>query len=108
MFRSGQHAPTSFSPFYGLYQQQVAVLILHPNRVKTGMGEYNVPRPVEKDANHNESFDLENSGSFLNLKDQQLPWCSTILERKSSSLATSQSGQVIMKKSLYPKGISFV
>lgn len=35
---------------HGLYRQQVAVLILHPNRVKTDMGEYNVPRPVEKDA----------------------------------------------------------
>jgi hypothetical protein len=26
------------------------VLILRPNGVKTDMGEYNVPRPVEKDA----------------------------------------------------------
>jgi hypothetical protein len=56
------------SPFYGLYQQQVAVLILHPNGVKTDMGEYNSPRPVEKDAELNESFDLESSGSFLNFK----------------------------------------
>ena len=64
------------------------MLILHPNRVKTDMGEYNVPGPVEKDAELNESFDLENSGSSLNFKGQQLPWRSTILERKSSSLAT--------------------
>ncbi|MDP1774678.1 MAG: hypothetical protein Q8L15_20620 [Methylobacter sp.] len=53
-----------------LYRQQVAVLILHPNRVKTDLGEYNVPRPVEKDAELNESFDLENSGSSLNFKGQ--------------------------------------
>ncbi|MCK9636069.1 MAG: hypothetical protein M0R41_07300 [Methylobacter tundripaludum] len=44
------------------------MLILHPNGVKTDMGEYNVPRPVEKDAELNESFDLENSGSSLNFK----------------------------------------
>jgi hypothetical protein len=32
------------------------------------MGEYNALLPVEKDAELNESFDLENSGSFLNFK----------------------------------------
>jgi len=84
------------------------VLILHPNRVKTDIGEYNVPRPVEKDAELNESFDLKNSGSSLNFKGQQLPWRSPLLADRSSSLAISQFGQVIMKKSLYPKGISFV
>ncbi|GEM_PF-1066591 len=73
------------SPFYGLYRQQVAVLILHPNGVKTYLGEYNAPRPVEKDAELNESFDLENSGSSLNFKGQQLPWRST-----------APSGQVII------------
>ena len=46
------------------------MLILHPNGVKTDMGEYNVSRPVEKDAELNESFDLENSGSSLNFKGQ--------------------------------------
>ncbi|MFZ2406280.1 MAG: hypothetical protein WAW41_14160 [Methylobacter sp.] len=46
------------------------MLILHPNWVKTDLGEYNVPGPVEKDAELNESFDLENSGSFLNFKSQ--------------------------------------
>jgi len=49
MFRSGQHVPTGFSTFYGLYRQQVAMLILHPNGVKTDMGEDNAPLPVEKD-----------------------------------------------------------
>jgi len=58
------------SPSYGLYRQQVAMLILHPNGVKNDMGEYNVSRPVEKDAELNESFDLENSGSSLNFKGQ--------------------------------------
>jgi len=53
---------------YGLYQQQVAVLILHPNSAKTDMGEYNTPFPVEKNAELNESFDWENSGSFLYFK----------------------------------------
>jgi len=58
---------------------------LHPNGVKTDMGEYNVSRPVEKDAELNESFDWENSSSSLNFKGQQLPWRST-----------APSGQVII------------
>jgi len=44
------------------------VLILHPNSAKTDMGEYNTPFPVEKNAELNESFDWENSGSFLYFK----------------------------------------
>ncbi|MCF7966506.1 MAG: hypothetical protein K9L79_13345 [Methylobacter tundripaludum] len=72
------------------------MLILHPNGVKNDIGECNVSRPVEKNAELNESFDWENGGSSLNFKGQQLPWRSTILEQ-SSSLATGQSGQAIMK-----------
>jgi hypothetical protein len=47
-----------------------AVLIWYPNWVKTDLGKYNVPPPAEL----NESFNLENSGSFRDFKGQQLPW----------------------------------
>ena len=71
-------APPVVGTSYGLYRQQVAVLILHRGWVKTDMGGYNAPLPVEesiKGMRHViESFDLENSGSFLNFKGQLLPW----------------------------------
>jgi hypothetical protein len=54
------------------------VLILHSGWVKTDMGGYNAPLPVEetiKAMRHTiKRFDLENSGGFLGFKGQALPW----------------------------------
>jgi NAD(P)-dependent dehydrogenase (short-subunit alcohol dehydrogenase family) len=61
-----------------LHPQNVAVLILHPGWVQTDMGGSRAPTsPQESIAGMRSviaEFTLQQSGSFLNYKGEQLPW----------------------------------